>query len=217
MKSYVIIGLGLFGTQTAKQLYDQGDNVLVIDKNPELVEECANFVNRAVVADAKKREVLKQLGVGKCDCAIVAMTSDLATSVLIIMNLKAMGIPEIICKAKNKTDMEVLETLGATNVIIPEQIAADGLCRRLKEPNVLEYIRLSDRYGIIEIKTPVDWRGRSVSQINVRAKYGVNIMAVKQNDTINISFDANHIFTPDDVLVVLGEVKDLSKVQNLKS
>lgn len=215
MKSYVVIGLGLFGTEIAVQLYESGEDVMVIDINEELVEEYADRVSRAVAADAKKRDVLKRLGVDKFDCAIVAMTSDLATSVLITMNLKALGIEKIVCKAQNEADKEVLETLGATQVIIPEKIAADKLCRRVTHPNVLDYIELTDDYGIIEIQVPTAWVGRSIMNINVRAKYGVNIIAIKQENSLNMSFGADYVLKAGDVLVVLGSEKALGKAQKL--
>lgn len=215
MKSYVVIGLGLFGTQLALQLYEQGENVMAIDINPEVIDEYANQVSRAVVADAKRRDVLKQLGVDKCDAAIIGMTSDLATSVLITMNLKALGVNEIICKAQSETDMEVLETLGVTQVIIPEKIAADRLCRRLSRPNVLEYIELSEEYGIIEMQVPKSWVGRSIIDLNVRAKYNVNVIAMKRQNDIKVSFNAKLGLNEEDILVLVGENKALEKVQNI--
>lgn len=213
MKSYVVIGLGLFGLELALKLYEQGENVLVIDMNEALVNEYANKVSRAVIADAKKREVLKQLGVDKYDCAIVATTSDLATSVLVTMNLKALGIKEIICKAQNETDVEVLETIGATRVIIPEKIAADRLCKRLIQPNVLEYIEVSDRYGIVELEIPKSWVGKSIIDLNIRARFGVNIMAIKREEEINVSFDPKCALEESDVIVLLGDNKSLDTIQ----
>lgn len=216
MKSYVVIGLGLFGLQTALELYELGNNVLAIDLNEELINEYANMVSRAVIADAKKREILKQLGVDKYDCAIVATTSDLATSVLITMNLKALGIKEIICKAQNETDMEVLETLGATKVIIPEKIAADRLCKRLGKPNVLEYIEVSDKCGLIELDVPKSWIGKSVIDLNIRSKYGVNIIGIKRNDEIEVSFDPTSPMLTSDILVLIGDNDALNKIQEVR-
>lgn len=215
MKSYVVIGLGLFGLETATKLYEQGENVLVIDTNEELVNEYVNKVGRAIIADAKKRDVLKQLGVDKYDCAIVATTSDLATSVLVTMNLKALGVKEIICKVQNETDMEVLETLGATQVIIPEKIAADRLCMRMTQPNVLEYIEVSDKHGIIELEVPRAWVGKSIIDIDIRAKYGVNVMAIKKNGEVEVSFDPKVKLKATDVIVMIGSKKSLNKIQEI--
>lgn len=215
-KSYVVIGLGLFGSQVAVDLYEQGEEVLVIDTNETLINEYANNVSRAIIADAKKGEVLKQLGVDKCDCAIVATTSDLANSVLITMNLKSLGIKEIICKAQNDTDKTVLETLGATKVIIPERIAADRLCKRISRPNVLEYIEVSDKYGIIEIDAPKTWVGKSIVELNIRAKYGVNVIAIKRNEDVDVSFSAQYCIADTDIIVLVGDNQSLNKVQVIK-
>lgn len=218
MKSFVVIGLGLFGLETAAELYELGCDVLAIDIKEERVNEHANKVSRAVIADAKKREVLKQLGVDKYDCAIVATTSDLATSVLVTMNLKALGLKEIICKAQNETDMEVLETLGATQVIIPEKIAADRLCRKLCKPNVFEYIEVSDKYSIIELLVPKQWIGKSVIDINIRAKYGVNVIAIKREEDVemDVSFAPNSPLRAEEILVLLGDNDSLNKVQKVR-
>lgn len=112
MKSFAIIGLGLFGTQLARDLYDAGHSVLAIDSDSERVENIADYVTQAVSLDAKNRELLLQVGIQKYDCVVMSITSDLATSVLITMNLKALGVPQIICKVQNETDQEILETLG---------------------------------------------------------------------------------------------------------
>lgn len=213
MKSYAIIGLGLFGSQLAISLYERGENVLAIDIRPGAVEEIADRVSRGAVADAKKREALLQLGVQKCDCAVVAMTSDLAASVLITMNLKALGVPQIICKAQSDTDREIMETLGATTVVIPERMAADKLCNRMVSGNVLEYIELSDDFGIVEMKLPRGWQHRTIREVNVRAKYGVNIIAVRRKEEMKISPNADFIFLEEDVLVLLGDNRSLTRIE----
>lgn len=213
MKSYAVIGLGLFGSQLAASLYERGENVLAIDVRPAAVEEIADRVSRAAVADAKKREALLQLGVQKCDCAVVAMTSDLAASVLVTMNLKAMGVPQIICKAQSDTDREIMETLGATSVVIPERMAADKLCNRLVSGNVIEYIELSNDFAIVELRLPRSWHRRTIKEINVRAKYGVNIIAVRRGSEVKVSPDADFAFREEDILVLLGDSRSLSRVQ----
>jgi len=214
-KSYVIIGLGLFGAELAIQLYEKGENVLAIDSNAAVVEEMSDKIGRVVVADAKKRDVLKQLGVDKCDCAIVAMTADLAASVLITMNLKDFGIPEIICKAQNDLDKEALEKLGATKVIIPEKLAADRLYKKWMLNNVLEYIELSEKCGIVEMLVPKSWVNKSIKTIDVRAKHGVNILALRHGKDIEVTFDSKYILKESDVLILIGDNNVLSKIQGI--
>ena len=213
MKSYIVIGLGKFGSQAAKRLYELGCEVLAIDRNSELVQPIANQVTQAVVADARDKEVLRALGAKDFECAIVAIGDDLAVSVLATMNLKELGVPYIVCKASDETHRQVLMKLGADRVVIPEQEHADRLAKNLSSPNVLDYIELSEEYGIIEIPAPKAWVGKSLKELNVRAKLGINILAIRRNGTFNVSPGADFAFAEGDVMVILGDNKALKKVQ----
>ena len=215
MKSYIVIGLGRFGSQAAKRLYEQGCEVLAIDRNPDLVQAVSNLVTQAVVADARDKEVLRVLGAKDFECAIVAIGDGLADSVLATMNLKELGIPYIVCKASDETHRQVLIKLGADRVVIPEQEQADRLAKNLSSPNVLEYIELSEEYGIIEIPAPKSWQGKSLKELNVRAKMGVNIIAVEKSLKINVSPAADYRIEAEDIMVVLGDTAALEAVQKL--
>ena len=215
MKSYIVIGLGRFGSQAAKRLYEYGCEVLAIDREPDLVQPVSNLVTQAVVADARDKEVLRALGAKDFECAIVAIGDDLADSVLATMNLKELGVPYIVCKASDDTHRQVLLKLGADRVVIPEQEQADRLAKNLSTPNVLEYIELSDECGIIEIPAPKDWIGKSLRELNVRAKYGINIIAIKQDSKINVSPSPDYKIVDSDVMVVLGETAALKAAQKL--
>ena len=215
MKSYIVIGLGRFGSQAAKRLYELGCEVLAIDRNSELVQPISNQVTQAVVADARDKEVLRALGAKDFQCAIVAIGDNLADSVLATMNLKELGVPYIVCKASDETHRQVLLKLGADRVVIPEQEQADRLAKNLSSPNVLDYIELSEEYGIIEIPAPKAWVGKSLKELNVRAKLGVNIIAVKKGSHINVSPAADYRIEADDVMVVLGDTAALDAVQKV--
>lgn len=215
MKSYIVIGLGRFGSRAAKRLYEQGCEVLAIDRNPDLVQAVSNLVTQAVVADARDKEVLRVLGAKDFECAIVAIGDGLADSVLATMNLKELGIPYIVCKASDETHRQVLMKLGADRVVIPEQEQADRLAKNLSSPNVLEYIELSEEYGIIEIPAPKSWQGKSLKELNVRAKMGVNIIAVEKSLKINVSPAADYRIEAEDIMVVLGDTAALEAVQKL--
>lgn len=216
MKSYAVIGLGRFGTQLATRLCELGNEVLVIDVVQANVDEIADRVTRAVCANAKEKDVLKSLGVADCDVAVVAMGGDLASSVLITMNLKTLGVKEIICKAYDETHRMILEKLGADSVIIPEQIVADKIARTITASNILEYIELSDDYGVVEYKVPAPWVGKSIRELNIRAKHNVNIIAVKENDKITVSPSADYKPAAEDTLVLLGEYKALERIRRIK-
>jgi len=186
-----------------------------MDRNSDLVQPISNLVTHAVVGDARDKEVLRALGAKDFECAIVAIGDNLADSVLATMNLKELGVPYIVCKASDETHRQVLLKLGADRVVIPEQEHADRLAKNLSSPNVLDYIELSDECGIIEIPSPQSWQGKSLKELNVRAKLGVNIIAVEKAGKINVSPSADYRIAAEDVMVVLGDTAALNAVQKL--
>lgn len=213
MKSYVVIGLGRFGTEVARRLCDLGCEVLAIDSSNELVQQISNDVTQAVVADAQDKEVLRALGVKDFDCAVVAIGGSLNDSVLATLNLKELGVAHVVCKAHDETHKKVLLKIGADQVVIPEQENAARLARSLSSFNVLDYIELSEDYGIIDVPAPKSWVGKSLRELNVRAKVGVNILAIKHNGQINISPSPDAPIAESDVLVVLGDTLALKAMQ----
>ena len=215
MKSYIVIGLGRFGQTLARQLCALGAEVLAIDKRGDLVQQVADDVTHAVVGDGQDKEVLRALGARNFDCAIIAIGSDLAASVLTTMNLKELEVPYIICKAHDETHRRVLEKLGVDRVIIPEQENAQRLARSLNSHNVLDYIELSEDYGILEVPAPKSWVGKTLKELNVRAKLGVNIIAVENGKVTNVSPSADYLIQAGDIMVVLGDNYSLEAVQKL--
>ncbi len=215
MKSYIVIGLGRFGSELARKLCVSGCEVLALDNVSENVQHISNDVTHAAVADARDKEVLRALGAENFDCAIVAIGGNLADSVLATMNVKELGIPKVVCKAHDETHRQVLLKLGADQVVIPEKEHAARLARSLSSHNVLDYIELSSDYGIIEVPAPKNWVGKSLKELNVRAKLGVNILAVRQDNHVNVSPAADYAIAQQDVLVVLGDTVALEKVQKL--
>ncbi len=213
MKSYVVIGLGRFGTEVARRLCELGCEVLAIDTSSSLIQQISNDVTQAVVADARDKEVLRALGVKEFDCAVVAIGGSLADSVLATMNLKELGVGHIVCKAHDETHRQVLMKLGADRAVIPEQENAARLARSLSSFNVLDYIELSEDYGIIDVTLPKSWEGKTLKELNVRAKLGVNILAVKQGGQINVSPGADDRLEAGSTLVVLGDTAALKAVQ----
>ena len=215
MKSYIVIGLGLFGAEIARKLCELGCEVLAMDVRSDLVQQLSDHVTHAVVGDGQDLEVLKALGAGNFDCAIIAIGDDLAASVLATMNLKELKVPYIVCKAHDETHRRVLEKLGADRVVIPEQEHAARLARSLSSHNVLDYIELSEDHGIAEVPAPAIWHGKSLKDLNVRAKLGLNIIAVRRGGSIHVSPAADFVMEEGDVVVVLGDNEHLEKVQKL--
>ena len=215
MKSYLVIGLGRFGSEVARKLSEQKGEVLAMDRRNGLVQQLSNDVTHAVVGDSQDKEVLRALGAGNFDCAVVAIGGDLSASVLTVMNLKELGVPYIVCKAHDETHRRVLEKLGADRVVIPEQENADRLAKSLSSTNVLDYIVLSNEYGIIEVPVPKVWVGKSLKELNVRAKLGINILAIKHDGMTDVSPAADYVLSGDAIMLVLGNTKALDAVQKL--
>ena len=215
MKSYIVIGLGRFGAEVSRRLCELGCEVLAVDSREDLVQHISADVTHAVVADARDKDVLRALGARNFDCAIIAIGGSLADSVLATMNVKELGLPKVVCKAHDETHRQVLLKLGADQVVIPEQENAARLAKSLASHNVLDYIELSGEYGIIEVPAPKSWVGKSLRELNVRAKLGLNILAVRQGTELNISPAAEFVVGKDNILVVLGDTGALEKVQKL--
>lgn len=205
MKSYVVIGLGRFGKELATRLYAIGEEVMAIDQDENLVDKIADRVTKAVAADARDCDVLEKLGVENFDRAIVAVGSDLAASALITMNLKSLNVPYILCKAHDDTYKDILEKLGADRVIIPEREVADKLALGMTHAGVMEYIELSSEFGIIEMEPVAEWIGKTIRELELRTRYGVNVIAVRQDDAIRIPPDINTPISPNMIMVMLGQ------------
>lgn len=215
MKSFIVIGLGRFGSEVARSLCRQGCEVLAMDINSELVQQISEDITQAVTGDARDKEVLRALDAKSFDCGIVAIGDSLGDSVLATMNLKEIGVPNVVSKARDDTHKEVLIKLGADRVVIPEKENAVRLAKSLASTNVLDYIELSEDYGIIETPAPAQWDGKSLLELNVRAKLGINILAVKRDGDITVSPAADYRILNGDVLVVLGDNAALKAIQRL--
>jgi len=215
MKSYVVIGLGRFGLEMAAKLYACGEEVLAIDTDEAVIDKIADRVTRAVAADARDIDVLKKLGVKSIDRAVVAVGSDLGASALITMNLKTLGVPYILCKAHDDTYREILEKLGADKVIIPEREIADKLSLGLTVAGIMEYIELSDEYGIVEMKTPQPWLGMTIRELALLTTYGANVIAMRQGESLQIPPDIDVRLDEDTALVILAHYRSIEKIKAL--
>ncbi len=214
MKTYAVIGLGRFGAAAAARLEELGNEVLAIDTSEELVQRLADRVTHAVVGDARDEAVLRSLGMRGVDCAIVAIGSDIAASVLVTLSLKDMGVKQVICKASDEIHKRALERIGADYVVIPEREMALKLAQRLASPNLLDFIELSDEYGIAEVEVPAAWVGRTIRELDVRAKYHLDILGVRRKERLRLSPGADHRFAEGDAVVALGRNEDLSAIRH---
>ena len=212
-KSYVVIGMGRFGSSVAERLYALGNDVLAIDTSPEIVQHMESKVTCAVVADARDEEVLRSLGARSCDCAVVAIGKDLATCIIATLNLKELGVPQVICKATDELRKKALEKVGADRVVIPERETGIKLAQAITSSSILDFIELSKDCGIAVIPTPTEWCGKTLRELNIRAKYGVNIIAIREDGNIDVAPGADFALKENNVLVVLGTNDKLSKIR----
>ena len=212
-KTYLVVGLGRFGSAVAQRLYELDSEVMVIDLHPELVQRIENKVTCAAVCDARDEEALRALGARNYDCAVVAIGSDLATSVVATLNLKELGVATVICKATDDTQRRALEKIGADKVLIPEREAGVKLAQAVTSSSILDFIELSDQYGIAEVTLPEAWVGKTIRELNIRAKYGVNIIAVRENGKINVVPDADEPLPEGCVLVAVGANDKLTRLR----
>lgn len=217
MKTFLVVGLGRFGTALATELCVLGNEVLAVDSREDLVQAVAPQVTHAVTADARDQEVLRELAVRNFDCAIVAIGNDIGTSALITLNLKELGVEKVIAKASSHTHCKVLEKIGADRVVFPEHEMGDKLAHSLSNSKVLNFIELSEDASIVEVAVPQAWVGKTLRELDVRNAYGVNIIALRRGpkQKMHIAPGANEPLDPDDVVVVLGLAKNVNRVQNL--
>lgn len=213
MKSFLVIGIGRFGFNLAKTLYELGHEVLAIDEDEERIEEIAEYVTHAVAGDATDETVLKSLGARNFDVAVVALGESMEASILITVLLKEMGVKYIVGKAQSELHAKILTKVGIDRAILPERDMGVRVAHNLAQSNILDYIELSPEHSILEMSVPKKWIGKTLRELDVRARYGVSIMAVKNGVDINISPDPESILSDEDVLVIIGDNDDLNKIK----
>ncbi len=213
MRSFVVLGIGRFGESVAKALYESGYEVLAIDKNEEVIQDISEHVTHAIVGDITDESVLKSIGVRNFDVAVVAVGNNMESSILVTVILKEMGIKYILAKAQNDLHAKVLNRVGADRVVFPERDMGIRVAHNLVSANILDYIELSPDYSIIEVKAPESWNYKTLKQLDVRAKYGLNIMAIRTSKDVNISPHAEDIIRKDDILVVIGSNSDINRLE----
>ena len=212
-KQFVIIGLGRFGSSVAKTLYALGHDVLAIDSNEDLVQEISDSVTHAVQMDATDENALRTLGLRNFDVAVVTIGANIQASVMATLLVKDMGIKYIIAKGNSDLHAKVLYKIGADRVILPEKDMGVRVAHNLVSSSILDYIELSPDYSIIEIESPKEWDGKSMKELSLRSKYGINVMAIKKNNEVNISPDADDVINKDDIVVAIGSAEDLTKLE----
>jgi trk system potassium uptake protein len=215
MRRVIVIGLGIFGFNIAKDLFENGMEVIAIDKNKEVIQKIKDFSTKAILADATDKEVMESIGLQEDDVVIVSFGEDLAASTITTLHLKEMKVKDIIVKAPNEDHKHILEKVGATEVIIPEKEMADKVAKSLVSPNVLDYIPLSEGYTISEIVPPASFFGKTIAELHLRSKYHIEVIAVREMlpDRLKMVPRADFVIKDSDVLVVIGKEEDIQKLK----
>ncbi|MCK4488094.1 MAG: TrkA family potassium uptake protein [Desulfobacterales bacterium] len=213
----VVIGLGSFGMNVARELYARGHDVLVVDETDDLVQKSQEFSSSSVVADCTEKEVLENLGLSTVETAIVSMGNNLSGSILATMYLKELGVKHIIVKAINDDHKKILEKVGATQVIFPEREMAVKLAQSITTPNVLDYLPLTNAFSIMEIIPPKDFVGKSLSDLDLRKKYQIQIIGIQDTveDVISMVVSPSRLIKATDRLIILGKQEYLKKIKGL--
>ncbi len=212
-KEFAVIGLGRFGGSICRELSKLGMSVLAIDKNEDIINEYSDIVTHAVVGDSTDEKMLKSVGIRNFDHVIVAIGNDIQASILTTLIIKEMGVKEVTAKALNDYHEKVLWKIGADHVIHPERDMGKRIAHHLVSPNVLDYLELSDEHSIVEISVNKSIAGYTIGGLDIRAKYGINILAIKRDKEIIISPNADEVLHYGDILIAIGADKHINRFE----
>lgn len=219
-KQVAVIGLGRFGYSIAKTLAELGCEVIAVDRDEERVKKISEFVEQSLQLEAMDEKSLKSIGIQNVDIAIVSIGENIEASTLMVMILKEMGIKHIIAKAVTRLHGKLLENLGVERVVYPEKETAIKVAHTLVKPNIIEQLELSQEYSIVELPAPDKFVGKTLNDIQLRTKHGVNLIAIKRKviednekkEVWNVNPMADDIIQKDDILVLIGSNEALDKL-----
>jgi trk system potassium uptake protein TrkA len=212
-KQFAVIGIGRFGGSVARNLHRMGYEVLAVDISKDEVDQVMHDVTHAVQVDALDFETIKSLGIRNFDVVIVGIGSNLQASILVTVQLKELGVKFVVAKAMSDLHGKVLEKVGADRVIYPERDMGARVAHHLVSAKVIDYIELSSEYGIIEMQVPEGLVGITMGKADLRARFGVTVLAIRRDAEIIVSPGADHVFEAQDIMVVLGGTEDIARLE----
>ena len=218
MKRFAVIGLGNFGFHAAKALYEDGNEVLAIDTDKGRVQSIGAHCTEAIVLNATDKEALRALGLESMDGVIVSTGTKISTSILICLYLQEIGVKKILAKALDEDHEKILKRVGASQIIHPERDMAVRISRGLSRPNILDFIPLAEEFDLVQVGPPREFIGKSLKDLNLRAKYNVHIIAIKELVPENFLLvpPANFVIKDSDILIMLGKTEDIKRIRALK-
>ncbi len=212
-RDYAVIGLGRFGGSVCRELSVEGMDVLAIDIVEERVNEYKDIASHAVIADSTDEMALKELGIKNIDHVIVSIGDNIQASILTTVILNDLGIKKITVKAQNDYHEKILNKIGADQVVHPERDMGKRIAHSIISNNILDYLELSEDHSIVEVKASRQMIGKTLVDLDIRANYGCNVVAIKQGHHINVSPSADDALQENDILIVIGADKDISRFE----
>ena len=214
MKSVLLIGLGNFGQALGQKLLNMGDEVMIADKNEDVINTLAPKYTSAVIANCMNVDNLKSLDIPSYDACVVAIGDDFQSSLEITANLKDLGAKYVVSRANTEIQRKFLLRVGADEVVYPNRDIAEKLAVKLNSKKVFDYIELDSNHSIFEIAVPVKWIGKTLIEINPRQKHSINVLTIKKDKNVIPALDANYVFAEGDHLVVFGNTDLILKLAN---
>lgn len=212
-KSYAIFGLGRYGSAVAKELVRSGAEVMAVDINEQLVNAAISDIPLCKCADITNPEVIKQLGISNMDVVIIAMANNLEATVMAIMHCKAAGVETVIAKCANEMHKEIFSRVGADKVVFPENESGTRLAKNLVSDGFVDVIDLSSDVSLVELDVKPEWVGKTLVELNLRKKYGVNVIALRQAESLQINIDPLMKLTKEMQLVVITNTSKIAKLK----
>ena len=211
-KSYAVIGLGKFGESIAIELAKAGADVLALDNDAEKVHDVASYVTRSMQVDVCDVETMNTLGLSNMDGVIVAITGNLNASVMATILCKEAGVQYIIAKVGDNIQATILKKVGADRVIIPEKESGIRVAQTILSTNLKEFIELSDKVNIIEVNIRPEWIGKSLKELNLRQKYNINVIGIRENNELKMNINPDKKFENDCTLIIVINKEDIPKL-----
>ena len=211
-KSYAVFGLGRYGRAVATELVNSGADVLAVDSDEAIVNSVVGEIPYCKCADVTEAEVVKQLGLANVDVVIIAMASNLEASVLATMLCKEVGVKTVIAKCANEMHKKILSRVGADKVVFPEFESGVRLAKNLLSSGFADLIDLSNEVSMVEMSVKTEWVGKTLKELNLRKKYGMNVVAIRQGESVNVNVDPDGALTAEMELLVIGNTSKLAKL-----
>jgi trk system potassium uptake protein TrkA len=217
MKSFVIIGLSSFGKYLVQYLHDRGFGVIAIDSNEERVEEVKPFVSKGIIGNAKSEETLQKLGVQEADGVIVSLGEKVDDSLLVIYRLKELKVKNLYVKVLTEEHAQIVNLIETSEIIFPERESAFKLAQRIDNPNILDYIPLSEGHSIIDWAPSKSFIGKTLGEVNLRKNFNIQVVSIEETvpERVKMIPRASHVIKDSDILVIIGKNEDLDRLKKI--